>query len=320
MTDVLNRRTLPKLDPGLIFGLAFFIFLLILNLVTNPYTFSAGVFPSTLGYAAPLVLLAFAATPPMLLGNGGIDISIGPVAGLINVFVVIVLISKAGIESPFLIVPFAILAGMLVGLVNGLIVARLRIQPIVVTLGVYLIASGLAIVVAPTPGGSVPSWLAKLAGPASFVLVLVGLVAWFLFRRLPIYEYLMAYGGDERAVYTAGVSVKSVRATAFIVGGFFTGLAGLALSAALGSADPTVGADYTMLGIAAAALGGVSLMGGSGGIVRALIGASSIFLLQNLLTFFNVSSFVLQLTYGLVLVLAVAINGVLSGAFRRKGV
>jgi ribose transport system permease protein len=119
----------------------------------------------------------------------------------------------------------------------------------------------------------------------------------------------MAYGGDERAVYTSGISVNAIRMIAFTIGGAIAGVAGLSISAVLGSADPSVGPSYSLIGIAAAVLGGISLAGGRGGMGRALVGALTIFLLQNLLTFWNVSTFLLQVAYGLVLVAAVAING-----------
>lgn len=319
MTDSSVRvRTPRRADPTTVFGLALFIVLLVANLATNPSTFDLESLPTTLGFAAPIAMVAIAATVPMLMGNGGIDISVGPVAGVLNVFTVVVLVTRAGITSPFIVVPTVILGGMAIGLVTGLIVAFARIQPIVVTLGMYLIAAGASLVISPTPGGSVPPWLGALAGDFSFVLFAVAVVAWWLFRQLPVYGYLMAYGGDERAVYTTGISVKLVRVMAFVVGGFFSGLAALALSAMLGSADPTVGVDYTLLGIAAATLGGVSLMGGTGGITRALLGAFSIFLLQNLLTFLGVSAFALQVAYGSVLVVAVGINGWLGGARGRR--
>lgn len=314
----LTKRRVFRPDPTTIFGAGLFVVLLVANLATNPGTFGWGSLPTTLGFAAPIAMVAIAATVPMLMGNGGIDISVGPVAGLLNVLTVMVLITRGGITSPFAIVPIVLVGGMLIGLINGLIVAFVRIQPIVVTLGMYLIAAGAVLVIAPTPGGSVPAWLSALSGSFSFLLFVVALLAWWLFRSTPLYGFLMAYGGDERAVYTTGINVKLVRVSAFVVGGFFSGLAGLALSATLGSADPTVGVDYTMLGIAAATLGGVSLAGGVGGITRALLGAFSIFLIQNLLTFLGVSAFALQVTYGAVLVVAVAVNGWLGGAWGRR--
>jgi ribose transport system permease protein len=97
----------------------------------------------------------------------------------------------------------------------------------------------------------------------------------------------------------------------------FAGTAGLLLTALIGSADPNVGASFTLLSISAVALGGVSLGGGRGGMLAAIIGASDIFLLQSALTYFNVSTFVLQIAYGLILVASVSLNGLTAMIGRR---
>ena len=115
----------------------------------------------------------------------------------------------------------------------------------------------------------------------------------------------MTVGSDDRAAYTAGVDVTRVRFIAYVIGGAFAGVAGMSLTALIGSADPNVGPAYTLLAISAAALGGVSLAGGRGGLLGATIGAIDIFLLQSALTFFNVSTFVLQVAYGAILVFAI---------------
>lgn len=312
-----SRFGRKAIDGTILFGVVLFVVLLLLNIISTPNTFSLHNLPVTIGFAAPIILAAFAATPAMLMGNGGIDLSVGPVMGLINVVVIFHFVERLGLSSPVVLIPVALGVGILIGLVNGLLVAIVRVQPIVATLGTYLIAAGLTIVIAPTPGGQVPAWLATWAGTFSFVPILLALLIWWGARQLPFYGQLMAYGGDERAVYTSGINVKVLRTGAFALGGLFAGIGGLALSAVLGSADPTVGTNYTMLGIAAAALGGVSLMGGRGGILRALLGALTIFLLQNLLTYWNVSTFLLQVAYGSVLVIAVSINGQLGELVKR---
>ena len=115
----------------------------------------------------------------------------------------------------------------------------------------------------------------------------------------------MAVGSDDRAAYTAGVDVTLVRFISYVMTGLFAGFAGLMLTALIGSADPNIGPTYTLIAIAAVALGGVSLAGGRGGCLGAAIGAIDIFLLQSVLTDFNVSTFVLQIAYGVILVLAV---------------
>ena len=285
-----------------------FIVLIVFNVLLNPVRFSPGNWPSVFGLAAPLLLATLATTLPFLAGRGSIDVSVGPLMGLVNVIIVKVVIGDAGISSPWIIVPAALMLGLASGVLNGFLAAVLRIQPIVATLATYLIYSGLALSVLPSPSGSVPAWLSELSGSWSILPVGFTVLAWLAFKRLPIYEQLMAVGSDDRAAYTAGVNVPAVRFLSYVFGGLITGMAALALTALIGSGDPNIGPGYTLIAIAAAALGGVSLAGGIGGLAAAFIGAADIFLLQNMLTSFNLSTFVLQATYGLVLVAAVCLN------------
>jgi len=113
---------------------------------------------------------------------------------------------------------------------------------------------------------------------------------WWLVRQTPYYDQLMAVGSDDRAAYSAGVPVSKVRFIAYVITGILAASAGLMLTALIGSADPNIGATYTLIAIAAVALGGVSLAGGRGGLAGAAIGAIDIFLLQSVLTAFNVSN------------------------------
>jgi ribose transport system permease protein len=189
--------------------------------------------------------------------------------------------------------------------VNGLLVAVLRLQPIVATLGTFLVYGGLTLWLVPTPSGSVPTWIANLAGPTSIIPITVVLLAWFGLTRLPYYEQMMATGGDDRAAYASGVNVRGVRFGAYLLSGMLAAVAGISLSALLGSVDPSVGPTYTLTAIAAAALGGVSLAG-------ATLGAIDIFLVQNILTYFNASSFTLEAAYGVILVVAVVLNSLTS--------
>ncbi|MAU19132.1 MAG: ABC transporter permease [Martelella sp.] len=289
-------------------ALVLFVVLAAINVFLSPVRFSPGNWPSVLGLAAPLLLATFAISLPFLAGRGSIDISVGPLMGLVNVILIRFVIGEAGMTSPLVIVPAALALGLLSGALNGFLAAILRIQPIVATLGTYLIYGGLALAILPSPSGSVPAWLSQLAGPLSFLPVGIVILAWLGFKRLPLYETLMAVGSEDRAAYTAGVNVPMVRFTAYLLAGLVAGVAALSLTALIGSGDPNIGPGYTLIAVAAAALGGVSLAGGVGGLTAALIGAADIFLLQNMLTAFNVSTFVLQAAYGTVLVLAVCLN------------
>ncbi|TJU98983.1 MAG: ABC transporter permease [Mesorhizobium sp.] len=290
------------------FAVVLLVVLLAVNLILSPGRFQPGSWGALVGLAAPLIGAAIASAPVILAGRGGIDISVGPLMGFVNAMVIQVLFLNAGISSPLLLVPAALLIGALIGAANGFLATIVRIQPIVATLGTYLILTGITLTILPAPIGPAPAWLKALSGPLSMLPLAAMFIAWWLVRRTPYYDQLMAVGSDDRAAYTAGVDVTRVRFIAYVMTGIFGGCAGLMLTALIGSADPNIGPTHTLIAIAAVALGGVSLAGGRGGVAGAAIGAIDIFLLQSVLTTFNVSTFVLQIAYGAILVLAVMLT------------
>ncbi|ESZ30067.1 MULTISPECIES: ABC transporter permease [unclassified Mesorhizobium] len=290
------------------FAVVLLVVLLAINLILSPGRFQPGSWGALVGLAAPLIGAAIASTPVILAGRGGIDISVGPLMGFVNALTIQVLFLGTGISSPPVLVPAALLVGALVGAANGFLATIVRIQPIVATLGTYLILTGVTLTILPAPIGPAPAWLKALSGPLSMLPLAAMFIVWWLVRRTPYYDQLMAVGSDDRAAYTAGVDVTRVRFIAYIMTGILGGCAGLMLTALIGSADPNIGPTYTLIAIAAVALGGVSLAGGRGGVAGAAIGAIDIFLLQSVLTTFNVSTFVLQIAYGAILVLAVMLT------------
>jgi ribose transport system permease protein len=162
---------------------------------------------ATLANAAPLMLAGVACTPAMLLG--GIDISVGPLMGFVDV-AFIVWLEPAGLSSAWLAVPLILLMGAALGLLNGFLVGYVRVPAIVVTLGTYLFLVGLSVTVMPTPEGSMPSWLTRFAGqfgpvPGALILILVPLLAWWAFSRSRLYTEMLAVGDSEKAAFTAGI-------------------------------------------------------------------------------------------------------------------
>jgi len=298
------------------FALGLLILLLIINVLLNPARFAPAAWGATIGLAAPLVAASIAATPAILGGRGGIDVSVGPLMGFVNAIIVQALIADAGISSPLAVIPAALAVGVLAGALNGALAAFVRIQPIVATLGTYLLFSGLTLTIVPAPTGTVPPWIQSLSGQLSIVPLAALIIAWLAIKQLPYYDQLMAVGSDDRASYTAGVPVAWVRFLSYCLTGLFASVAGLLLTALIGSADPNVGGGFTLLSISAVALGGVSLAGGRGGLLAAVVGAADIFLLQSALTYFNVSTFVLQIAYGLILVASISLNG-MTAMFER---
>ena len=292
-----------------------FILLVILvavNGMRDPELMSGAGLLSLCATAVPLVLLALAVTPSMLTGRGGIDLSLGPLAGFITVLIGSFM--HAGIwGNPFVVVIACLTLGAATGAVNGGIITVFRVQPIVVTLGTYLVLSGLADNYSPSSGGVVPGWLLRWAGtvagiPVAVILLVVVSVSWMFLRRTQYYIWLMGVGADDRVAYTSGRNVGLVRLVAYVLGGIIAGLAGLALTALINGGSSSVGPPYTLQSVAAVALGGTSLAGGRGGMFGSVVGAVDIFLIENLLTVLNVSVFGLDLAYGVILILAIVGN------------
>ncbi|MER8590403.1 ABC transporter permease [Mesorhizobium sp. M1182] len=293
--------------------------LIAVNLLLNPARFHPAAWGALIGLAAPLIGAALASAPVILAGRGGIDISVGPLMGFVNAMVIQLLFLRLGMSSPLVIVPAALLIGAIVGAANGFLATIVRIQPIVATLGTYLILTGMTLTILPAPIGPAPGWLKAMAGPWSALPLALIFLFWWLVRQTPYYDQLMAVGSDDRAAYTAGIPVTKVRFIAYVMTGILAACAGLMLTALIGSADPNIGPTYTLIAIAAVALGGVSLAGGRGGLAGAAIGAVDIFLLQSVLTAFNVSTYVLQIAYGAILVVAVIMTALQERLSGRKG-
>jgi len=310
-------------NPGLPLVVALAVVLLIVNVVLSPVMLSAGQLPNTVTLVVPTVLATMASVPSVMSGRGGLDLSVGPLLGVVNVIVIGDLYAH-GLGAAPVAIPIALLIGIAMGAVNGALVAYGRLQPIVVTLGGYLVLSGLALVLMPTAVGDAPGWAGWLAGawlsgylPRSVILVVVALLVWWGLRREGALGLILSVGSEDRAAYTSGVRIRRVLVLAYAVGGLFAGIAGIALTVLIQSGDPLDGTQYTLPAIAGVALGGNPLTGGRGTIVGPILGAVSLFLIQTLLSTLNVSSLWIQVVYGLVLLGAICTNATLTRRLTR---
>ena len=272
--------------------------------------------------AAPFIITAMAQTAVVMSGDGGVDLSVGPLAGLVNALIASVLVPH-GWTDPCLprSAPPCLLASLRAFL-NGIMVAVVRVQPIIATLGTYLAYQGITLEMMPMAGGQAPDWLVALANsrggvPGVLVLLVALGIAWLAFERTAFRRNLLAVGGDARAAYASGVNVAAVRIIAYVIGGILAAIAGLVFTAALGSGDPRVGVPYTLSSIAAVALGGVALSGGRGGMLGSAAAGALLFLIQTLFTLAQVSIFYIQIMYGVILFLALTLNA--AGERARRG-
>ncbi|MEM6462652.1 MAG: ABC transporter permease [Pseudomonadota bacterium] len=283
----------------------------IMAAVRAPQTFTYVGLAGALLVAAPLILAAVAITPIAIAGRGGVDLSIGPLIGFVNVTIVVWL-AENGITNPVFVFAYAIAAACVWQVLLACFIIYVRISPIIATLAGFMILQGVNLVILSRPGGFAPEWLSdwgwgtELLSPVLYILI-AAFVIWFLFQRTAVFQHIRLMGADERTAYTAGVDIVKARFAAHLIAGVFAGLAALCLTGLIGSGDPTQGNTLTLQAITALVLGGTSLAGGKGGITGSVLGAIAMYLVFVVLSSFNfgaISGFMTQLFYGLMLVIS----------------
>jgi len=310
-------RRLPLIVPSLLGVLLFAA-----NLIVIPQFVASGQLSPTLGTLAPFALAGMASTPAFLSGGGGIDLSIAPLMGFINILLVTVLLGTP-FGSPVLAVPILLLVGAVVGALNGALISRLRYPPVIATLGMFFVLSGVDLELAPNPvtiNGGWTSHLAGSVGPVPGAVLTIGapLLLWLVLRRTAYVEALLAVGDDDAAAFSTGVQVDRMRISAYALGGMIAAVGGIALTGLIQSADAQTFQTYILLALAAVALGGSNLVGGRGGLLASALGAVCIFLLNNLLGALHVSSQLIQVAYGGALLVAVILGALVFAAPRTQ--
>jgi ribose transport system permease protein len=293
------------------FGLSLALLLLIVNLARSP---DFG-WTNQLANFAPLAIAAMASTPAIISGGGGFDLSISPIM-IFTTGVYIIWLAPHG-AGGWESVPILLALGGAIGLINGLLIVRLRLPPVVVTLSTFFILIGVNLRLIEAPTFLPSTWMTDLAGsigpiPGALFLILPPLIVWAALGLIPYRRMLYAVGSNDAAAFSSGVSVGAVRMIAYSLGGLFAAIGGIAVIAVTSTASAGLSQTYALQAIAAVALGGTSLWGGRGGLVGSVFGAASIYLLGNLLITFNVNPSWLQVMYGGMLLLAVVLVGAAS--------
>jgi ribose transport system permease protein len=262
-----------------------------------------------------------ASTPAILAGGGGIDLSVAPLMGFTNILLVTHLFGTP-LGKPLAAVPILLAIGAGVGAVNGVMVTKLRIPPVIATLGTYFVLSGIDLGLVPNPVTAPSNWTNNVAQsighiPGALFIVGLPLLLWLGLRRTPFVEALLAVGDHDATAFSAGVNADAVRIAAYTLGGMIAGIGGIALTGLVASADSQVFSDYVLVALAAVALGGTNMAGGRGGMMLSVIGAGCIFILENLLTDLHASAYFIQVAYGGVLLVAILLG---SRLFTRPAV
>ena len=242
--------------------------------------------------------------------TGGIDLSIGSTFAIVIVSVGKLLVSGV---NPVLAFTIGIILGFSLGIVNGILVAKVKLQPFIATLGTMSIYRGVAyIITGGWPVLDIPeNFRQALDGdifgviPSSVVLLfIVGIIIWIILKYTRFGNYIYALGSNEEATKLSGVNVDFNKMMAYAFCGMGAALAGMVLLARLGTGEPTAGQGYELNAIAAAAVGGTSLMGGKGTMLGTILGTILLSALRVGLIVVGVDSFWQYIATGIIIVIA----------------
>ncbi|MBT7861229.1 MAG: ribose ABC transporter permease [Gemmatimonadetes bacterium] len=312
------RRLLSKLIHADQAGLALALLLLCGVLSTlSPVFLTTGNITNILRDASLVAIAGFGMV--VIILQGEIDLSVGSSQAVVGILTVVVLNTTHSVAAAIVA---GILLGALVGLVNGLLVTVARINSLIATLGMMAILRGVAMV--GTDAVSIQArvtdfvhvgtgYVGGVPVPVLIAAVLYGGV-WFLLHHTPFGRYVYAVGGNREAAELAGLPVLRIRVTVFVLGGMLAALSAVVLASRMNSGQPNAGLGFELQVIAAVVLGGVSLTGGVGSLLGALIGILILTVLNNGLVLLNVSSFYHDIARGVVIILAVYLDTRRRGA------
>jgi len=269
-----------------------------------------------------ITIVAFGQTLVLILGD--IDLSVGSVAAMAAIFSAKIMTQTS--IPPYIVFALGLLLGALCGLFSGFFITQFRITPFIITLGASQIFTGILNVV--TEGRTIQGMpesftilgQGSLGGilpyPAIFMLVL-GAAIFFVLKHTAFGRHLYAIGGNEIAAKLVGISVKKCRMTVFMLSGIFAALAGMLITARLGTAQPTIGSTWVMPTVTAAVLGGTSMTGGRGGVVGTIVGALLTITISNAIVTMRISTYWEQIVIGMVVITAVLIDALRT---RKSGI
>ncbi|MBB6467870.1 ribose transport system permease protein [Aminobacter lissarensis] len=268
-----------------------------------------------------LIMLAIAQTYVVYAGD--IDLSVGAIVSLVNVVIVVMMEQMGGTGfSVVAALGMGLLVGLACGIVNGIVVAALRLQAIVATFATSIFFTGLALYVMPVAGTPAPATFWRTYGGRFFEIpfvfyaaVLLAIVIYVL-ARTQLATQLLAVGDDAQAAFQSGLPVTKIRIQGYALCGLFAALAAFCITGDTASGDPLVGGKMTLFSVAAVVLGGSALSGGFGTVVGSIVGALIIGLINSLVFFVGTPSEWQNLVQGLAILVAL-MAGILVGRSAR---
>lgn len=294
--------------------LAILVVMIIIASIISPYFLDIYNLQSVLRDLAFIGMIGIAQSLLLLVGE--LDLSVGKIACLCGILTGILMVNVG--LNPWLCLVIGLSLGTIFGLLNGMIITRLRLNSMVATIGMQGVYGGITLVI--TKGKAVtgiPADIQVLGKqslgpiPIPFIIcVIVLLLILFMVKKTKTGRYIYAIGNSKEAAKILGIKVERIRVMIYSIVGLISALAGLLYVCRLGSAQTAIGEDWPMNSIAASVIGGVSLTGGVGNPVGALIGAAVITIIQNIIVLFGVNSYWQSAVSGIVVVLAISFSSI----------
>ncbi len=250
----------------------------------------------------------------LVLLIGGIDLSVGYVAGLCSILGCL-LMTTTNLD-PYLCTGITLFIGLFLGLISGFFVAKIKLNPFIVTLAMGEIYAGMILVI--TKGYPVLNLPKKftvlgqgMVGPVPipviFMLVITVILAYIL-RNTPFGRNIYAIGGNPAAARLVGISVEKIKVSVYAIAGMLAALAGMLFASRVNAGQPTIGAAWLMPVITAAIIGGTSLSGGEGTILGTILGATFMGILANGIVLLDISAYWERVIIGAVVIVAVVLD------------
>ena len=268
-----------------------------------------------------LVLMLVAVGQTFVLLSGGIDLSVG---GIISVTNAVATVHMATKNDVILVSVILLALGWIPGAINGALIVYFRLQPFIVTLGTWFIWGGVAFYVLPTAGGTINQSLGTISTGSTlgvdntlWVFAVIAVAGMWILRTRAGIE-IRALGSDSTSARLAGLRTDRALISAYALSSLFAVAAGLALSAQSLSGDPTVGDKYLLLSVAAPVIGGTSLFGGSATAIGTLVGSLVLGYVARVTFAVGLPSEWGLIFSGILLALAVALQGLVRAFFGRR--
>lgn len=308
------KRPRGSVNTPLLGLIILWVTMLVAFAVVVPNYFSWSNLTTILQFSTILALVTLGQTLVILGGGGGIDLSVGGSVSLSGLLLATLLVQGWPVPGA---VAACLLLGAGLGAINGLLVTKVQIMPLIVTLGTFYAYNGLALAVTNgAPVRNVPdsfSWLGRATWfniPVHVIVVLIpiALLLTLALTQWPVGRWLYAMGRNERAARLVGIPVDRVRFGSYVLSGGLASVAAIVATSWLLGARPNIGVNLELESLAASLLGGTSIFGGAGSFVGALMGAYFFVTLQMGLQFANINAIWQTGAVGLFLILSVVLD------------